>query len=95
MLPRNRERSPATAANAFACRSSSRWAGALGWTRNRFLVAGVGIELALLVGFVFVAPLAALLGHPPPPAAGWAVALLAAPAVLAVDAVHKRHSSDH
>jgi hypothetical protein len=63
MLPRNRERSPATAANAFACRSSSRWAGALGWTRNRFLVAGVGIELALLVGFVFVAPLAALLGH--------------------------------
>lgn len=80
------------AATAFACRSSSRWAGALGWTRNRFLVAGVGIELALLVGFVYIAPLAALLGQAPPPAVGWAVALLAAPAVLATDALHKRYS---
>jgi hypothetical protein len=55
-------------------------------------VAGVGIELALLVGFVYIAPLAALLGQAPPPALGWAVALLAAPAVLAADALHKRYS---
>jgi hypothetical protein len=78
------------AANAFACRSVTRWAGALGWTRNRFLLASVGIELALLAGFMFVDPLASLLGQAPPPALGWAVALLAAPAVLAADAAHKR-----
>jgi magnesium-transporting ATPase (P-type) len=77
------------AANAFACRSTSRWAGALSWTRNRFLVASVAVELALLVVFVFVGPLATLLGQAPPPPLGWAVALLAAPAVLAVDAAHK------
>jgi magnesium-transporting ATPase (P-type) len=79
------------AANAFACRSASRWAGALGWTRNRFLLASVAVELALLVAFVFVGPLATLLGQAPPSALGWAAALLAAPAVLAADAAHKRH----
>jgi magnesium-transporting ATPase (P-type) len=78
------------AANAFACRSASRWPGALGWTRNRFLLASVAVELALLAGFLFVGPLATLLGQAPPPPLGWAVAVLAAPAVLAADAAHKR-----
>jgi hypothetical protein len=30
-------------ANAFACRSSTRWPGALGWTTNRLLIPGASI----------------------------------------------------
>jgi hypothetical protein len=77
------------AANAFACRSESRWPGALGWTSNRLLVGAVLVELLALVGFLFIEPLASLLDQAPPSWAGFAVALLAAPAVLAADAAHK------
>ncbi|AHY48375.1 HAD ATPase, P-type, family IC (plasmid) [Rubrobacter radiotolerans] len=76
-------------ANAFACRSTTRWAGSLGWTSNRLLVGAVAFELLALAGFLFVGPVASLLGHAPPPLWGWAVAALAAPAVLLADAVHK------
>jgi magnesium-transporting ATPase (P-type) len=78
------------AANAFACRSTTRSPGALGWASNRFLVISVGVELALLGLLLFLPPLANVLGHLPPPPAGWLVAGLAAPAVLAADALHKR-----
>jgi len=77
-------------ANAFACRSTTHWPGSLGWTTNRLILGAVGTELLMLVGFLFIPPLASLLGHAPPPAWGWAVAALAVPAVLLADAVHKR-----
>jgi magnesium-transporting ATPase (P-type) len=77
-------------ANAFACRSTTRWAGSLGWTTNRLLLGAVAVELLALAGFLFVPPLASLLGHAPPPLWGWVVAVLAIPAVLAADALHKR-----
>lgn len=77
------------AANAFACRSATRWPGALGWTTNRFLLVAVAVELAALAGFLLIPPLASLLDQAFPPALGAAVAVLAAPAVLAADAVHK------
>ena len=77
-------------ANAFACRSTTRWPGSLGWTSNRLLLGAIAVELLALVGFLFVPPLASLLGHAPPPLWGWAVAGLAIPAVLAADALHKR-----
>jgi magnesium-transporting ATPase (P-type) len=77
------------AANAFACRDTARWAGALGWTTNPLLVVGVGMEILLLVLLLFLEPLASLLGQAPPPAIGWVVAMLAAPAVLLADAAHK------
>jgi magnesium-transporting ATPase (P-type) len=76
-------------ANAFACRSTTRWPGSLGWTTNRLLLGAVAVELLALVGFLFVPPVASLLGHAPPPLWGWAVAALAVPAVLAADALHK------
>jgi calcium-translocating P-type ATPase len=76
-------------ANAFACRSTTRWPGSLGWTSNRLLLGAIAVELLALAGFLFIPPLAALLGHAPPPLWGWAVAVLAIPAVLVVDAVHK------
>src|SRR6516225_4314736 len=68
-------------ANAFACRSATRWPGALGWFTNAHLVAAVGFELMLLLGFLFVPPLANLLGQAPPGLWGLSVALLAIPMV--------------
>lgn len=75
---------------AFACRSSSRWPGRLGWTSNHLLIVAVGVSLGLLAALLFVAPLASLLGQSPPPLAGWIVAIASPPIMLGVDAVHKR-----
>ena len=77
-------------ANAFACRSTTRWPGSLGWTTNPLLLGAVVVELLALAGFLFIPLVASLLGHAPPPLWGWAVAALAAPAVLVADAAHKR-----
>ena len=82
-------------ANAFACRSVTRWPGALGWLSNRLLLAAVTAELLALAGFLFVPPVARLLNQGPPPGPGWLAALLAAPAVLAADAIHKRIQGRH
>jgi calcium-translocating P-type ATPase len=78
------------AANAFACRSATRWPGALGWTGNRLLLGAVAVELAALAAFLLIPPVASILDHAPPPAAGLAIAILTAPAVLGADAAHKR-----
>ncbi len=77
-------------ANAFACRSATRWPGALGWAGNRLLVGAVIVEAGALAVFLLVPSVASVLDHAPPPLAGFAVALLTAPAVLLVDAVHKQ-----
>jgi magnesium-transporting ATPase (P-type) len=77
-------------ANAFACRSTRVRPGALGWTTNRLLLFSVAVELVLLVGFLYIGPVANVLDHRGPSVVGFAVALLAAPAVFAVDALDKR-----
>ena len=77
-------------ANAFVCRSANRGPGVLGWFTNRFLVYAVTAELALLLLFLHFRPLAAILGHSPPTLVGAACALLAFPAVVLLDALHKR-----
>jgi magnesium-transporting ATPase (P-type) len=77
------------AANAFACRSTTLSPHALGWATNRLLVVAVVVELLLLAGFLFIRPVAELLDQAPPSVAGALVAVCAAPAVLAVDALHK------
>jgi magnesium-transporting ATPase (P-type) len=83
----------AQTANAFACRSATRWPGALGWTTNRLLIVGVSVGLAFSFVVLFVAPIADELGHAPPPAAGWAVAVASVVALLGVDAfVKHRHA---
>ncbi|MCC7104743.1 MAG: cation transporting ATPase C-terminal domain-containing protein, partial [Chloroflexi bacterium] len=82
------------AANAFACRGTTRWPGALGWRTNPLLLAGVAVELLLLAVFLFVEPVASLLHQAPPPLVGWVIALCAVPAVLGVDALHKRWRRD-
>jgi calcium-translocating P-type ATPase len=81
----------AQTANVFACRSSSRWPGALGWTSNRLLIpaAAVGLTISLLT--VFVPPVAEQLGQANPPVLGWVVGAAAMVVVLLVDALDKRH----
>lgn len=74
---------------AFACRSATQWPGRLGWFTNRLLVAGVVLALVLLVCFLYLPPVASVLGQGPPPAAGWAVAVAGIPLMLAVDTGHK------
>jgi magnesium-transporting ATPase (P-type) len=80
----------AQTANAFACRSSSRWPGALGWRTNRLLIPAATIEFAFSLVVLFTGPVADELGHASPPLAGWAVAVLGAGALLVVDALDKR-----
>ncbi len=77
-------------ANAFACRSSTRWPGALGWRTNRLLIPAALIELVFSVTVLAFHPVAHELDHTGPPLAGWIVALAGAGAVLGVDAVDKR-----
>jgi len=79
----------AQTANAFACRSSTRWPGALGWTTNRLLIPAASAELLFSFVVLFVGPIADELGHANPPLAGWLVALASAGGVLAVDAADK------
>lgn len=76
-------------ANAFACRSTSRPPWRLGWFGNPRVVAAVAFESLVLVGFLGFGPLARLLDHTWPPAAGAAVAGLGFPFLLAVDGVEK------
>jgi magnesium-transporting ATPase (P-type) len=77
-------------ANAFACRSAARAPWVLGWRSNRLLLGAVAVELMILAAFLWIGPVASLLDQAPPPAAGFVTAAFAAPAVLAIDALHKR-----
>jgi hypothetical protein len=54
------------------------------------LIYAIGTELLLLLCFLYVPPLAAILGHAAPTLAGATIAVLAFPAVLAADALQKR-----
>jgi magnesium-transporting ATPase (P-type) len=76
------------AANAFACRSSVLPPWRLR-RQNRLLLGAVAAELAMLVGFLYIPPIARLLDQAPPTPVGFAVAVLAVPAVLAADALSK------
>ena len=61
----------AQTANAFACRSSTRWPGSLGWSSNHLLVPAAALELLFSILVVMIGPIADELGHAPPPAIGW------------------------
>jgi magnesium-transporting ATPase (P-type) len=80
-------------ANAFACRSVSR-PFVVGWRTNRFLLVAVSVELLISAAFLLIPAAADLLGHAVPPPLAWLVALAAAPAVLAVDTLHKHLRGD-
>jgi magnesium-transporting ATPase (P-type) len=79
-------------ANAFACRSARVWPGKLGWLSNRYIVLAIFCEAIMLACFLYISPLAKLLGHAPPSMAGYLTALLAIPAVLIADTLQKRYA---
>ena len=76
-------------ANAFACRSTRRPAWEVGWTANRLLLGAIAAELGMLAGFLFIPPVADLLGQSPPSWSGFTIALIALPAVLVADTIQK------
>jgi Ca2+-transporting ATPase len=67
--------------NAFACRSEKARGRQVGWLRNRFLLAGVAVEIGLIVLLIYVPALADRFEHLPLPAVWW-VGLAAYPFVL-------------
>lgn len=76
--------------NEFACRSTVRLAWQIPLRSNRLLIGAVLAELAMLAGFlIHPAPRAPARSVAPSPA-GVLAAILAVPAVLAADTVHKR-----
>jgi magnesium-transporting ATPase (P-type) len=77
-------------ANAFACRSVDRPAWMTDVRTNPLLLAAVLSELGLLLALLYVPPVAHVLGHSGPTIAGLTVAVMAIPAVLLVDGIHKR-----
>ena len=79
----------AQSANAFACRSSTRWPGSLGWTTNRLLPFAVGAGLAFSLVVLAFTPIAVVLGQALPPPIGWAVGGASMAVLLAVDALDK------
>ena len=80
-------------ANAFACRSAIVSPRHLGWFSNPYLVAAVLCEVLMLAGFLYLPVVSKVLGQAPPNAVGYFVAVMAIPAVLAADAIHKRHGA--
>ena len=88
----------AQAGNAFACRSSTRWPGSLGWTSNRLLIPAIAAGLAFCAATFLIAPVAAALGQSWPTWPGWLMAGLAPLLLLAVDAgdiwLRRRHGND-
>ncbi|RIQ18234.1 cation-translocating P-type ATPase [Jiangella rhizosphaerae] len=79
----------AQTANAFACRSSTRRPGELGWTTNRLLLPAIGLALTVSLLVVYVPALAEVFDHEGPTVVGWAVVLAGVAGLFAADAVDK------
>jgi magnesium-transporting ATPase (P-type) len=77
------------AGNAFACRSTSRPVWNMRRPTNRALFGAVGGSLTILAALLLIPPLARLLDQAPPTPIGAAIAVAAAPCVIAVDALTK------
>ncbi|MBF4767166.1 cation-transporting P-type ATPase [Nocardioides agariphilus] len=79
-------------ANAFACRSTSRFVWNIPVRDNLWVLAAVAAELVLLLAFVGIPWLADLLGGSWPSTLGWLAALASPVAVIAVDSISKRRT---
>jgi magnesium-transporting ATPase (P-type) len=67
--------------NAFACRTERNRGRFLGWLSNPGLLRGIGIELAILLGLIYIPQLAKLFGHVAVPPILW-VGLIFYPLVI-------------
>ncbi|MEV5837634.1 cation-transporting P-type ATPase [Nocardia sp. NPDC052112] len=79
-------------ANAFACRSTIRPFWRMSLRTNRLLLWAILAELAMLAAFLYIPPVAHLLGQAGPTGTGILAALLAVPVVLVADTLQKRFS---
>ena len=77
-------------ATSFACRSATVPPWKQGWFSNRLLLWAGAAELAALALFLYLPPVAAVLGQAPPPPSGLIVAVLAIPGMLIADWIYKR-----
>jgi len=68
-------------ANAFECRSNPASLWSIGPLSNRLLVGAVSVEALMLLAFVYVPPVAAVLGQQPLNAVQW-LPILVAPWIL-------------
>jgi len=86
----------AQTANAFACRSTLRRPGQIGWTTNRLLIACATAELVFALLVLLVGPIARELDHQNPLLVGWLLAVASMPLLLAADALDKhRRAGSH
>jgi hypothetical protein len=75
--------------NALTSRTEKGRVHHLGWFSNRFLLAGLAVQVALFMLLVYVEPLASLFEHLPIPPAYWLGLSLFAPALYALGWVGK------
>jgi len=75
--------------NAFTCRTEKGRVYRLGLFSNRFLLVGIGFELALILALIYLPPLATLFEHRPLPLFYWGGLLLYAPVVYGLDRMRK------
>jgi magnesium-transporting ATPase (P-type) len=76
--------------NAFACRTELSHVRHMGWLSNRFLLAGIAAEIVIILSLVYIAPLAAVFEHHPPPPEYGLVLLTYAPILYVCEWIRKR-----
>ncbi len=75
--------------NAFACRSEKSYVHRLGWLSNAYLLAGIGVEISLILLMIYLPPLANLFKHVPLPPVYWAGLGLYAPTLYGLERMRK------
>jgi magnesium-transporting ATPase (P-type) len=81
--------------NVFLCRSDRESAFAFPLASNRLILAGIALEVALVVLIVYTAPGQAVFGTAPVPAAAWLFVVPFAAATLALEELRKRRARRH
>ncbi len=75
--------------NAFACRTERNRGRYLGWLSNPTLIRGIVIDVAILLGLIYIKPLANLFGNVPIPPAFWAVLIFFPVVIYGMDWILK------
>jgi len=75
--------------NAFACRSETELVRRIGLFKNRYLVAGIAIEMLVILALIYWSPLAWVFEHVPLPPQLWTRLVFFAPAVYSIEWIRK------
>jgi Ca2+-transporting ATPase len=76
--------------NAFACRTEKGKVRHLGFLSNKFLLAGIGFEVLLILSLIYIPPLARAFEHRPIPLVLWAGLVLFGPYLYILDWLRRR-----